>query len=993
MKPPVPDPLWYKDAIVYQLHVRSFCDGNGDGVGDFRGLTSKLDHLQALGVTAVWLLPFYPSPLRDDGYDIADYKKVHPKYGTLADFKEFLAQAHRRGLKVITELVINHTSDRHPWFQRARCAKKGSKAREFYVWSDDDQKYQEVRIIFRDFEPSNWTWDAKAKQYYWHRFFRHQPDLNFDNPAVHAAVFDVMDFWMRLGVDGMRLDAVPYLYEREHSSCENLPEGHAFLRQLRAHLDRGHAGRMLLGEACQWPEDTVPYFGQGDECHANFHFPVMPRLYMALAQQDRTPILDILAETPPIPETCQWFTFLRNHDELTLEMVTDEERVWMWDHYAKDPRARINLGIRRRLAPLLGGDRRKIELMFALLCSLPGTPVIYYGDEIGMGDDLDLPDRHGLRTPMQWDASPNAGFSRANAKKLVLPVVANDEFHYTKVNVARANAAPDSLLAWVKRLLAARKQSFAFGRGTIRCLEPANRAVLAFVRQHGDDAVLVVCNLSTAAQAAELDLAAHAGVQPVEVFDRTPWPVIGAGPYAVTLAPYSFFWVQLGQAHAASTPSPAPALAELRHARIFCANHRDVREVLRSTLTLPTGARIARFATSYRDGGADTWLVPENAPGLAAEVVGLIGRRVRRDGFCGEPTSALRRKDFTRLPKPAPVGAEQSNLSFVFGERLVLKWICRQESGPNPDFEVPRHLHEHTGFAHCAPVLGALHHGDATVAILHGYVRNVGDAWSVFQRKLAGVWAAGPARSLHGAVERLEDFLPLVARLGRRTAQLHQALAQPARDRAFAPEAFTPFYQRGLLQSLRHLVRKVWAAAPAGLPLPDPERALARFEVLRHKTFAGLRTRVHGDYHLGQVLVTPDEDCVVIDFEGEPLKPLGERRLKRSPLRDVAGMVRSFDYAAAVARRDAAPKLAAERLDAYSAWLNGWRAAVVSAFLASYEAALEGTQIVPLDDLQTLLDVYVLEKAIYELAYELAPRPDWVDIPLAAIQALLRKER
>jgi maltose alpha-D-glucosyltransferase/alpha-amylase len=528
--------------------VRAYCDSNGDGVGDFRGLLSRLDYLQDLGVTALWLLPFYPSPGRDDGYDIASYRDIHPRYGSLADFKAFLTEAHRRNLRVITELVINHTSDQHPWFQRARQAPPGHPDRDYYVWSDTDQKYREARIIFKDFEASNWTWDPLARAYYWHRFYSHQPDLNYDNPRVWKAVFDVMDFWLDMGIDGLRLDAIPYLYERDGTNCENLPETHAFLRALRKHVDDNHASRMLLAEANQWPEDSVAYFGQGDECHMAFHFPVMPRLFMAIRMEDRLPITDILAQTPAIPDTCQWAMFLRNHDELTLEMVTDEDRDYMYRVYARDPQARINLGIRRRLAPLLENHRAKIELMNGLLFSLPGAPVLYYGDEIGMGDNIYLGDRNGVRTPMQWTADRNAGFSRANPQGLYLPVIIDPEYHYEAVNVEVQQNNPHSLLWWMKRLIDLRKRHRAFSRGTFTMLSPGNHKVLAFVRSlegPDPDHILVVANLSRFTQYVQLDLGGYASRAPVELMGRTVFPPIGEQPYLLTLGPYAFYWFAL----------------------------------------------------------------------------------------------------------------------------------------------------------------------------------------------------------------------------------------------------------------------------------------------------------------------------------------------------------------------------------------------------------------------------------------------------------------
>src|SRR3989440_5924925 len=552
------DPLWYKDAIIYQLHVKAFFDANNDGVGDFEGLTRKLDYLQDLGVTTLWLLPFYPSPLRDDGYDIADYRNIHPAYGRMADFKVFVREAHRRGLRIITELVINHTSDQHRWFQRARLASPGSPFRDFYVWSDTDQKFLETRIIFLDTEKSNWSWDPVAQAYYWHRFYAHQPDLNFDNPRVFRAVANIMRFWLDLGVDGMRLDAVPYLIEREGTSSENLPETHAILRRLRGEMDRRYTGRMLLAEANQWPEDVAEFFGSGDECHMAFHFPLMPRIYMAVATEDRHPVTDIVRQTPEIPETCQWAVFLRNHDELTLEMVTDRERDYLWDYYAADRRARLNLGIRRRLAPLMENDRRKIELLNALLISMPGTPVFYYGDEIGMGDNVFLGDRDGVRTPMQWSFDRNGGFSRADPARLYLPPIMDPVYGFEAVNVEAQTRSPSSLLNWVKRLIAARRSRRAFGRGTLRFLFPSNRKVIAYLRALDDEIILCVANLSRSPQAVELDLSEFRGRQPVELLGRRAFPLVGELHYLLTLQPYSFFWFDLLPAQESAGPQTAP---------------------------------------------------------------------------------------------------------------------------------------------------------------------------------------------------------------------------------------------------------------------------------------------------------------------------------------------------------------------------------------------------------------------------------------------------
>ncbi len=538
------DSLWYKDAVIYQLHVRTFCDSNADGIGDFVGLTQRLDYLQELGTTAIWLLPFYPSPLRDDGYDIADYTTVHPSYGTLEDFKTFLTAAHNRGIRVIIEMVMNHTSDQHPWFQEARSSRDNPK-RDWYVWSDTDTKYQGVRIIFLDTEMSNWTWDPVSKSYYWHRFFSHQPDLNFDNPAVFEATWEVMKFWLDLGVDGFRLDAVPYLVEREGTSCENLPETHAVIKEIRKRLDASYPGKMLLAEANQWPADVRAYFGDGDEFHAAFHFPLMPRMFMAVKLEDRKPIIEILDQTPAIPENCQWCIFLRNHDELTLEMVTNVERDYMYDEYATDKTMRINLGIRRRLAPMMENDRRRIELLNGLLMSMPGTPIIYYGDEIGMGDNIYLGDRNGVRTPMQWNGGTNAGFSFADPERLYSPLISNSVYGYQMVNVDSQKRSNHSLLSWMKALIRTRNSYRVFSRGTMEFLRPSNHRVLAYVRELGNEKILVVNNLSCSAQAVELDLQRYKGYIPIEMFGRNLFPRFGELPYLLTLGPYQFYWFRL----------------------------------------------------------------------------------------------------------------------------------------------------------------------------------------------------------------------------------------------------------------------------------------------------------------------------------------------------------------------------------------------------------------------------------------------------------------
>ncbi len=1097
------DPLWYKDAVIYQIHVRAFADADADGMGDFAGLTAKLDYLQELGVTALWLLPFYPSPWRDDGYDIADYTSVHPAYGTLKDLRVFLREAKRRGLRVITELVINHTSDQHPWFQRARRAAPGSPAREFYVWSDTPEKYREARIIFKDFEASNWSWDPVARAYYWHRFYAHQPDLNFENERVHRAVLQALDFWMEMGVDGLRLDAIPYLYEAEGTNCENLPPTHVFLKKLRAHVDARFPGRMLLAEANQWPEDAIAYFGAGDECHMAFHFPVMPRLFMAIRMEDRFPVIDILQQTPPIPEPCQWAIFLRNHDELTLEMVTDEERDYMYRVYSQDPRARINLGIRRRLAPLLGNDRRRIELMNGLLFSLPGSPVVYYGDEIGMGDNFYLGDRNGVRTPMQWSSDRNAGFSRANPQKLFLPVIIDPEYHYEALNVEAQQGNPHSLLWWMRRLIALRRRYRAFSRGTIEFLQPANHRVLVFVRRHERERILVLANLSRYPQHVELDLAPFRGSIPVELFGRNRFPAVEERPYPFTLGPHAFYWFALEEeperyslpgrepTHEAEAPvlavagawtelldGPArpafeAALPELlRGRRWFGGKARTVRAVRIAEVIAVDGdgggdAQVALLDVDYTEGEPETYALPlvlrqpgriapeavlarvESAAagqsGVLAEAVWepAFGRRLldamaRRRKLRGREVEVLAWTSplFRELAdgaevEPSLLGGEQSNSSLRFGERFVLKLFRRLEPGTNPELEITRFLSERTSFRNTPPMLGALEvrrgRGEPmTLGVLQGYVANEGDAWSYsldalrryFERVMARDGERPPDAAARGHLmdlaagelppavyEVLGTYLSSAQLLGQRSAEMHLALGSTSDDPAFAPEPFSALYQRSLYQSMRSLAGRTLQLLEQRLPaLAEPEqrearellaardRLQARFQTLLGPKVEAVRIRTHGDYHLGQVLYT-GKDFVIIDFEGEPARPLSERRIKRSALRDVAGMLRSFHYAAFVALfQEVEAGLVPEgRRPALDAAADTWVRWASAAFLRRYLETTAGAPFVPATaaELRALLDSYVLEKAIYELAYELNNRPAWVAIPLHGIRQLL----
>jgi len=1103
------DPLWFKDAIIYELHVRAFFDSNSDGIGDFKGLSEKLDYLQDLGVTTLWLLPFCPSPLRDDGYDIADYTGIHPDYGNLKDFRLFLREAHKRGLRVITELVLNHTSDQHPWFQRARRAKAGTKWRDFYVWSETTDRYKETRIIFKDFETSNWTWDPVAKAYYWHRFYSHQPDLNFDNPHVQKAMFRVIDFWFGMGVDGLRLDAVPYLYEREGTNCENLPETHEFLQKLRAYVDSRYTDRMLLAEANQWPEDAVAYFAEGNECHMAYHFPLMPRLFMALRQEDRYPIIDILEQTPAIPDSCQWAMFLRNHDELTLEMVTDEERDYMYRVYASDPRMRINLGIRRRLAPLLGNHRRRMELMNGLLYSLPGSPIIYYGDEIGMGDNVYLGDRNGVRTPMQWSSDRNAGFSRANPQQLYLPIIIDPEYHYEAINVEAQQNSPHSFLWWMRRLNNLRNRFKALGRGDIRFLHPENRKVLSFIRSYQNEHILVVANLSRYSQFVELDLTEFSGMVPVEVYGRTEFPVIRDEPYFLSLGPHSFYWFalvpELVRQEAMSVETWASRLQTLtvgvKWDSVFRGKSKEALEEILpkylltrrwfggkaqqikyarilEVLSLPNGfpdAFIVLVRVEYMEGDGETYALPlAYCSGTKAEEVlrehaykvltrlrlkgsdeeGILfdavvdkafclmlleamARRRRRKTAAGElQTTSLAtlqkiRREHKESLEPSILQAEQSNTSVVFSRELILKLFRKLEPGINPDLEIGRFLTER-GFPHIPQVAGAIEYRKSrqdptTLAILHTFVPNQGDAWEYTRESLGEYYThammrqaevkSAPLPQKHvlelveeetspQVVEIMGTYSEAARLLGQRTGELHVTLASAPEDPDFAPEPFSKLYQRSLYQSTRNLTGRVFQMLKRTLKrLPESLQSEAKqvldregeilnsFQSVTRKKISAMRLRCHGDYHLGQVLWT-GKDFVIMDFEGEPARPINERRIKRSPLRDVAGMLRSFHYAAYSGLFDFRERrglVVEEELEAINFWARFWHFWVSVIFLKAYmEEAMEGDFLPESrEELRTLIDMYLLEKAIYEMGYELNNRPDWVRIPLQGIQQLL----
>ncbi|MGC2659832.1 MAG: maltose alpha-D-glucosyltransferase [Bryobacteraceae bacterium] len=1117
------DPLWYKDAIIYEAHVRAFRDHNSDGMGDFRGLAEKLDYLEDLGITAIWLLPFFPSPWKDDGYDISDFREVHPSYGSLRDFQVFLKEAHRRGLRVITELVVNHTSDQHLWFQRSRRAAPGSRWRDFYVWTDNPEKYSGTRIIFKDFEPSNWSWDPVAKAYYWHRFFSHQPDLNFDNPLVRRAVIRTLDFWAEMGVDGFRLDAIPYLYEREGTNCENLPETHEFLKELRAHMDNSYPNRMFLAEANMWPEDAVAYFGNGHECQMSFHFPLMPRLFMALRLEDRLPIVEILRRTPQIPETCQWALFLRNHDELTLEMVTDEERDYMYRVYAADQRARINLGIRRRLAPLLGNDRPRIEVMNALLFSLPGTPVIYYGDEIGMGDNVYLGDRNGVRTPMQWSPDRNAGFSQANPQKLYLPVTIDPAYHYEAINVEAQQENPHSLLSWMKRLIALRKQYKAFGRGTLEFLSPSNQRVLAFFRRYEQEQILVVANLSRFAQPVELDLHKYRGFTPVEMLGRTDFPTIGETHYPITLGPNSFYWFTLEQRSAPLQASTAtvdgdhlklPVLSiqslnamwdENSRANIasvmpqFITSHKwyqgDGRRIRTSEIAevipiVPNRFVILLVHLDFGSGDPQTYTVPvgmargdeaqlikdEHPELFIAEVraadgsrsflydatanndfstalLEALAKRKRFTGVAGALT-AQRNRQFRRLWGPSHPNLEpalepgaECNTTVRYGDRFVLKLIRNVEPGVNPSVDIGELLSAETRFEHAAPYAGSLDYRSGpnestTIAVLHGFITNEGDAWQLTRSSLNEYYSrlpqTGRTKDLEGSAppnifalsfalcdppqlarDLIGNYLESAELMGKRLAELHLILARPTASPAFAPEPYNDFYRQGFYHSMLALTSRrfefvrqrlssmapdVRALAFKTLELED--RVTSQFHELFVQRVSSQRTRYHGRAHLAHFLVTstapeaeeqpPGRDFVLFDFEGDPEMSLSERRIKRCPLRDVASMLHSFGYAAqaAILRHAAGERNEALTRNNLRIWARFWMSHVAAAFLRGYWTGAKGATYMPRTQpqQQLLLDTHMLERALLDVRTDLNEAPDLAAVPFRIILHLLNVE-
>lgn len=1103
------DPQWYKDAIIYELHVKAFFDSNNDGMGDFPGLIQKLDYLQGLGVTCLWLLPFYPSPLRDDGYDIANYTQVNKLYGVRKDFKKFVREAHARGIRVITELVINHTSDQHPWFQRSRSAPLGHPDRDLYVWTDDPNKYNGTRIIFTDSEPSNWTWDPVAKQYYWHRFFFHQPDLNFDNPRVLKAVFKIMRFWLDMGVDGMRLDAIPYLIEREGTNCENLPESHAILKQFRREMDTHYQDRMFLAEANQWPADVLPYFGEGDECQMTFHFPLMPRMFMALRQEDRHPIVEIMRQTPDIPEGCQWALFLRNHDELTLEMVTDEERDYMYKEYAADPRMRLNLGIRRRLAPLIGNSRESIELLNMMLFSLPGTPVLYYGDEIGMGDNIYLGDRDGVRTPMQWNGDRNAGFSRADFARLYAPPIMDTIYGYQAINVEAQERDPSSLLQWMKRLIALRKRYKVFGRGTLGFLHPRNRTILVYYRELDDERILVVANLSKQIQPAELDLARFKGLTPIEMFGRVSFPTITESPYFLSLAPSSCIWFQLETVSSPAGSNPLQlqpdqveaipwitltggweTLLEGRERAIlersvlppfiprqrwFGSKSRTLETTsIRDWVKLDTPEHdlpiVILYVRTYdSEGNYEKYQIPMAVVtgGLADQLLannsavvmshvrtstgeeGLLVDALGSDALCSRLLRLIAGSETVRAKQGTLIGmatsafeapsadeetagklrrgtAESSNSNVIFDDRYWLKIFRKISDGTSVDFEVGRFLTEEAHFEQAPKTLGVIEYRrprqpSSTVALLREFVPNQGQAWELalgavgryFEEalgetdRLANIDTSWTAPFELSNVEVPEDVahvlggaLLIAATLGERTGAMHQALASGTKAE-FAPEPLTTAEVAALANRVKEQIGLTLAAVQEQVDtLTDDVRADAEALLAARSRLVELasdvptdlanavKIRCHGDYHLGQLLRT-DGDFLILDFEGEPGLPVKERRAKHSPLRDVASMLRSVDYVVESALEKVA-KVHHSSPEQFEPWAMVWKTWMSAEFLKAYRKV--ASDLLPTDETtaRQLLDLLILEKALFELRYELDYRPDWLRLPLRGVLSLCR---
>ena len=1089
------EPLWYKDAIIYELNIKGFYDSNGDGIGDFAGAMEKLDYLEELGITAIWLLPFYPSPLRDDGYDIQDYYQVAERYGNVDDFKAFLEAAHDRGLKVITELVINHTSDQHEWFQRARRAEIGTPERDYYVWSDSDEKWPDVRIIFTDTETSNWTWDPVAKQFYWHRFFSHQPDLNYDSPDVQRSIIEILDYWMNMGIDGFRLDAIPYLFEREGTNGENLPETHAYLKKLRKHVDDNYENVLFLAEANMWPEDSASYFGDDDECHMNYHFPLMPRMYMSVKLEDRHPITDIFDQTPDIPENCQWATFLRNHDELTLEMVTEEERDFMNNVYAEDKTARINVGIRRRLAPLMENDLDKIKLLNVLLMSLPGTPVLYYGDEIGMGDNIYLKDRDGVRTPMQWNSNENAGFSEANPHSLYMPVIRDTEYSYRWVNVKRQQQNPNSLLNWTKRLLAKRKSFQVFGRGDIRWIKPENGRILAFVREYGEEKVVVVINLSRHPQSAQLDLSEFDGCKVQEAFGRTYFNEVSRDLYQITLAGHGYYWLQmesvsrtgvdkrnLQTAHLVTdklenlfsksnlrtlekTVLPAylhsanwvGARAEqLEHAKILdyrmqTNGHRHFGWLLLELAYLEGQPELVQLPLAFHNfreemdyGNRDEVLGMVEAGDQTVVLLDALYDEVYRRGLVAglKDFGELKGVEFVAHDSITAIGAQDANLLHSGTEYMLLqsrdyniKFYRRIDAEIVPDLEV-KQLLTSRGYGNAPEVVGTLHFSPhknmhATLGIFEKRFESNGSAWDYVQNNMQRFAEDVISRlqqpnqttpdakpdevSVTDEVmyqdmpETIQDslgslFVTKLADLGRTLASYH-LMAKDVTEKNFKKEPLSLHYQRSVYAGLKGDVRATFDLLKKRLPELDEdatglaEAVLAQEErvhtllkrVFAHKIESD-KIRIHGDFTLMQIAMA-DENFIIQNFDGDPDRSYSQRRLRRSPAKDIANLMRSIGYACGLVFEDLAGGVKEETADQLEDWLRTANRYLSAEFLTAYRKATDGTRLLPDDenDLDVLIDTFRIEKAMQELRYDLNYRSGQAKVPLRGILELLEE--
>lgn len=1090
---------WFKDAVIYEMHIQSFKDNSGDGIGDFKGAKEKLDYLEDLGINTIWLQPFFPSPMRDDGYDISDYYSIKSDYGNLSDFKNFLKEAHLRDIRIIIDLVLNHTSDQHPWFQKARKSKEGSKFRKYYIWSDNPEKYKEARVIFSDYEESNWTWDNEAKAYYWHRFYRHQPDLNLDNKDVQLEIFNIIDFWLKMGVDGLRLSSVPYFFIKEGTTCEDLPETHLFLKKLRKHIDKFFPGSVLLAEANLWPENAASYFGEGDgdECHLAFHYSLMPRLFMAAHIEDSYPIIDIWEQTPKAPKSGQWALFLRNHDEMALEMVSEEEQDYLFKAYADDPRTQLNLGIRRRLAPLLNNDRKKIELMYSLLFSQPGSPIIYYGDEIGMGDNVFLGDRHGVRTPMQWDPGVNAGFSESNPQQLFLPIISDPLYRHETVNVFNQRNDPNSLWRWIKGMLGTRKSIPALSRGDMKFVQSENAKVVCYLRKYEDNYILVVANLSRFSQATTIDLAEFTGFKLVEVFSESSFPEIDSESYKITLGPYGFYWfsiekeLDLSKTEEGALPEIIssnkwekvfndPVFVKKIEKEIFpkyflkCRwfggkakpiSNIKVEQVI--PVKSPDGLSFILInKVNYKQGFPENYVLPiyfvdakeitkledtsssiiiskctaSNREGFIIDaffssslrdyIYRAIANRSKVDETNGEllfDLSKFYKMDPLEDPESRVLKAEQSNTSVIYQDKLFMKAYRKVENEINPDPEILKYFSEHTNFRNAPRYIGSYQYTVKSqdkpyvLGLVQEKVENQGDSWEMMLDTLGRyyemVQSLGKDKTPPKLVdkdtldfdempEELQSVISKVSyervrRLAQRTAQMHDALGRDTNIKAFKPEKFTQNYQRSLFSSFRNTVRDKFdllkrnvgylegeTAEVGKYVLDNKDNVLNCFKTVYEFPIEANKTRIHGDYHLGQVLFT-GRDFIIIDFEGEPGVSFSERRLKKSPMKDVAGMVRSFHYAA-YGKLFLSKVFNEKDIKFLEPWAEQWQHYMTRFYLKAYFEELTGSgKISPSDSV--LLDVYILEKAVYEMGYELNSRFDWAIIPLRGIEYILKR--